>query len=125
MHVHQGTRNAEESPHAQKWWLQDKTFVERWHHDDKHRKSLSDIGWTGEQIIQYDAIALEGHSYVATWQERGRNEKSWNISSSAESIQGPLNQRSDFTEAKQKCKKLYDEHSAITGGGSTTNQATA
>ena len=46
-----------------------KSFLDRWHDDDKYRKSLSDIGWTGEQIIQYDAIAVEDHSYVATWQE--------------------------------------------------------
>ena len=35
----------------------------------------------------------------------------------AEGIQGPLNQRSDFIEAKQKCKRLYDEHTAITRDG--------
>ena len=44
------------------------TILERWHDDDKHRTSLSDIGWTEEQIIQYDAVALEDHSYVATRQ---------------------------------------------------------
>ena len=38
-----------------------KIFLERWHDDDKYRKSLSDTGWTEEQIIQYDAIALEDH----------------------------------------------------------------
>ena len=38
-----------------------KTIMERWHDDDKYRKSLSDIGWTEEHIIQYDAIALEDH----------------------------------------------------------------
>ena len=54
-----------------------KNILDRWHDDDKYRKSLSDIGWTEEQIIQFDAIALEDHSYVATWQERCRNEKSW------------------------------------------------
>ena len=86
-------------------------------HDDKYRKSLSDIGWSEEQIIQYDAIALEDHSYVATWQERSRNGKSWKISLNAEGIQGPLNQRSDLKEAKQKCKRLCDEHTAITGDG--------
>ena len=48
-----------------------------WHNDDKYRKSLSDIGWTEEQIIEYDEIALEDHSYVAAWEERSRNEKSW------------------------------------------------
>ena len=39
------------SPQAQKRCY--KTILERWHHDDKYRKSLSDIGWTEEQIIQY------------------------------------------------------------------------
>ena len=53
-----------------------KSILERWHDDDKYRKFLSDIGWIEEQIIQYDAIALEDHSYVATWQERSRNENS-------------------------------------------------
>ena len=38
-------------------------ILDRWHTDDKHRKSLSDIGWTEEQIIQYDEIALEDHFY--------------------------------------------------------------
>ena len=94
-----------------------KNILERWHDDDKYRKSLSDIGWTEEQIIQYDAIALEDHPYVATRQERSRNGKFWKISSSAEGIQRPLNQRNDFIEANQKCKRLYDEHTAITGDG--------
>ena len=52
-----------------------KTILERWHDDDKYHKSLSDIGWTEEQIIHYDVIALEDLSYVATQQERSRNEK--------------------------------------------------
>ena len=63
-----------------------KTILERWHDDDKYRTSLSDIGRTEEQIIQYDAIALEDHSYVTTWQERSRNDKSWNISLNKEGI---------------------------------------
>ena len=33
----------------------------------------------------------------------------------AEGIQGPLNQRSDFIEAKQTCKRLHHEYTAITG----------
>ena len=64
-----------------------KTFLERWHDDDKYRKSLSDIRWTEEQIIHFDAIALEDHSCAATWQERSRNGKSWKVSLNAESIQ--------------------------------------
>ena len=35
----------------------------------------------------------------------------------AEGIQGPLNQRSDFEEAKQTCERLYHEYTAITGSG--------
>ena len=83
----------------------------------KYLTSSSDLGWTEEKIIQYDAIALEDHSYVATWQERSRNGKSWNISLNREGIQRPLNQRSDFLEAKHKCNRLYDEHTDITGEG--------
>ena len=70
-----------------------------------------------EQIIQYDEIALEDHSYIATRLERSRNENSWKLSLNAEGIQGPLNQRSDFKQAKQTCKRLYQEHTAITGDG--------
>ena len=94
-----------------------KNILERWHDDDKNSKSLSKIEWTQEQIIQYDAIASEDHSYFATRQERSRNGKFWKISLSAEGIQRPLNQRSDFIEANQKCKRLLDEHTAITGDG--------
>ena len=52
-----------------------KTILERWHDVDEYRKSLSDIGCTEEQIIQYDEIAMEDHSCVATRQERSRNGK--------------------------------------------------
>ena len=54
-----------------------KKNLDRWSNDDKYRKYLSDIGWTEEQIMQNDEIALEDHSYVATQEERSRNEKSW------------------------------------------------
>ena len=41
-----------------------KTFLERWHDDDKCRKSLSDIGWTEEQIIQQ----MQSHwKIILTW----------------------------------------------------------
>ena len=50
---------------------------ERWHNDDQHRKSLSEIGWTEEHIIEYDKIALGNHSYIATRGERDRNERRW------------------------------------------------
>ena len=79
-----------------------KTILDRWHDNDKRRKSLSDIGWIAEQIFQYDAIVLEDRSYVASWQERSRNEKSWKGSLNAEGIQVPLNQRSDFYRSEAK-----------------------
>ena len=46
-----------------------------------HTASLcQQLGWTEEQIIQYDELALEDHSYIATREERTRNEKSWVLS---------------------------------------------
>ena len=39
------------------------------------RKSLSDIGWTEEQITQHDELALEDHSYFATREERTQTRK--------------------------------------------------
>ena len=45
--------------------------------------------------------------------ERKILEKSLN----AEGIQGPLNQRSDFKDATQTMKRLYDEQIATTGDG--------
>ena len=53
------------------------SILESWLKDDDYRKSLSEIGWTEEQIIQYDELALEDHTYIATRGERDRNEKSW------------------------------------------------
>ena len=98
MHVLQRTYNAEESPQTQKHCY--KNILHRWNQENKYRKSLSDIGWPQESIIQYDEIALEDHSYVATKRERSRNEKSWTLSLNAEGIQW----RSDFKEAKETCK---------------------
>ena len=46
-----------------------KNILDRWHKDDTYRKSLSDIGWIDEQIIQCDDLALEDHSYIATREE--------------------------------------------------------
>ena len=34
-----------------------KPFLERWHKYDKYRKSLSDIGLTEEQVIQFDELS--------------------------------------------------------------------
>ena len=94
-----------------------KNILDRWKNDDKYRKSLSDLGWTEEPIIQYDEIAFEDHSCTATREERSRHEKSWTLALNGEGVQGPLNQRSDSKEAKQTCRRLYQENTAITGSG--------
>ena len=54
-----------------------RSILERWHKDAQYRKSLSEIGWTWEQIIGYDKIALKDHSYVATRSEIIQNSKHW------------------------------------------------
>ena len=53
------------------------TILERWRKDDEYRKSVSEIGWTKEQIIQYDELAVEEHFDSATKGERTRNENNW------------------------------------------------
>ena len=67
------------------------------------------------------AIGIEKVIYMNT----GEYFLSCNISLYKEGIQGPMNQRSDFLEAKQKCKILYDEHTEIHGEGNQTNHSCA
>ena len=74
-------------------------------------------GWTEKQIKQYDATALEDHAYVSTTEERSRIKESWKNSLNGEGIQGLMNQRRDFIEAKHKYKRLYEEHTARTSEG--------
>ena len=76
-----------------------KTILERWHNVTNLASRCQKIGWTEEQIIQYDELALEDHSYIATRGERDRNEKSWVLKLNKEGAQGPVNQRPDFVEA--------------------------
>ena len=80
-----------------------KTILERWHKDDDYHKSLSDIGWTEEQILQYDknCTGRPLRNCNATPKERARNEKNWVLSLNKEGVQGPLNQRPDFVESKR------------------------
>ena len=79
-----------------------KTILETWHKDNEYLKSLSEAGWTEEHIIQYDKLALEDHSCIATPMERARNKKNWVLSLSQEGVQGLVNERPDFAEGKQK-----------------------
>ena len=44
------------------------------------------FGELKKQIIQYEAVALEDHSFVATWQEGSRNGKSWTIALNADGM---------------------------------------
>ena len=84
-----------------------------------HRESLSKVGWTEEQIIQYDELALEDHSDIATRGERDRIEKSWALKFNKEGAQGPTNQRPDLVEANREMKRLHDEHVKETSEGNT------
>ena len=93
--------------------------MERWNKSDAYRKSLSDIGLDEEQNIQHDELAFEDHSYIATPAERARNEKHWVLSLNKEGVQGPMNQRPDFVEAKREFKRLHDEHVKETSEGKT------
>ena len=78
------------------------TILERWHNDDKYRESLSKIGWTEEQIIQYDELALEDHFYIATREERTRKEVNWVLSLNKEGVQGPIiNDRISLKQNKE------------------------
>ena len=82
--------------------------------DDEYRKSLSLIGWTEQQIIENDKIALEDQSHVATRAERIRNSKNCILALKQNGAQQPLNQRPDFAQAKRECKRLHDKHMART-----------
>ena len=70
--------------------------MERWHNDDQYHESLSKNRWTEEQIVLYDELALEDHSYIATREERHRNEKSWVLKLNKESAQGPNESATGF-----------------------------
>ena len=76
------------------------SMFESWHKDAQYRKSLSEIGWTEEQIIEFDKIALEDHSYVATRSEIIQNSKHWILRLNQDGVQQPQNQRRDFALAK-------------------------
>ena len=60
---------------------------------------------------------MKSHWKTTPTLRRRRNEKSEKLSLNAEGFPGLWNQRSDFKQAKQTCKILYHEHTAITGRG--------
>ena len=91
-----------------------KSILERLQKDDHYRNSLSLIGWTEEQIIEYDMMALENHLYHRTRSERIRHSEHWTLRLNQNGLQEPLNQRPDFVQAKRECKRLHDEYMAKT-----------
>ena len=54
------------------------------------------IGWTEEFCKHVDDLAQDDHSYVATWQERERYGKGWEISLNIQGLVGPVRSRADF-----------------------------
>ena len=92
------------------------TILGRWSTDAVYQKSLSGEGWTEVKIRQYDALALEDHSYEATPAERGPRQRNWKIVLE-KGVQGPIRQRPDLREAKHAYRRLYKEHVESTGQG--------
>ena len=86
-----------------------KTILERWHKDDT--ASLCQIlGGLRSSSCSMTNLHWKTTPKIATREERTRNEKSWVLSLNEEGVQGPLNQRPDFVEAKGAFKTLHDEH---------------
>ena len=53
------------------------SILARWHNEYSYRDSLTRIGWTEQDIMLFDRVVLENHSYVATRAERIRNSEHW------------------------------------------------
>ena len=89
-----------------------------------HRCSLSKVivRWRLDrrEIRQYDALALEDHSYEATRAERARWQRNWKIVLNKEGEEDMIRQRPDFREAKHAHRRLYKEHVESTGQGNTS-----
>ena len=71
-------------------------------------------GWTEQDIMQFDRLALDNHSHVTTKAEMIRNSEHWILKLNQDGTQRPLNQRPDFAQTKRKCKRLHDEYMAGT-----------
>ena len=82
-----------------------------------YRDPLTKIGWDENVILAYGEIAKDDQSYNATRGERNRNENSSKLKFKTKAAHGPLDQRDDYKEAKETCKKLYKEHAASAGCG--------
>ena len=76
--------------------------------------TLSDIGWTEQDIMLFDRIALANLKYTATRAGRIRNSEHWILKLNQDGPQQTLHQRPDFVQAKRECKRLHDEYLART-----------
>ena len=96
------------------------SLLERWHNDywlpkffviqrvDRGAHHPARKTCTGRSLL-----------YIAAPKERARYEKNSVLSLNKEGVQGPMNQRPDFAEAKQKFKRLHDEYVKETSEGNT------
>ena len=96
---------------GQKKHVEHSSILAGWPGDCEYRKSWSDTGWTGQDIMLFDRIALENHSTRA---ERFRNSEHWILKVNQDSARQPSNQRHDFAQAKRECKISHDEYIART-----------
>ena len=84
----------------------------------KHTEnSLTAIGWTRDDIENYDEIASLPKQYIATRNERDNNKNSWELKINCEGEVRPAAHSLGYNEAKKKCQKMYEEYSAATGTG--------
>ena len=74
-------------------------------------KRMLYIGWTEDVCKRLDAFAQEDHSYVASRQERERNEHGRKISliKTAKELVGPLRSRADILAALRKFREVKQE----------------
>ena len=86
------------------------SILARWLSDCKYRDSLTRIGWTEQDIMPFDRIALENHSYGATRSVRIRHSEHWILKLNQDGPQQPSNERPDFARAKRECKRIHDEY---------------
>ena len=88
-----------------------KTILERWRKDDRYRNYLTSGGWTEEHIKEYDAIALQKQTHVASRTEGRRISQNWVLKDNRQGAQQiPRDQQPDFAQATKITKRLHDEH---------------
>ena len=92
------------------------TMLERWRTDADYQKSLSAEVWTEEKSKEYDALALEDHSYEATPQEWRPWQRNWKIVLNR-GVHNPIRQRPDFRDAECAYCRLFIEHVESSGQG--------